>query len=146
MLKEFREFVMRGNVLDLAVAVIIGAAFGTIVSSLVNDIVMPPIGLLLGGVDFRDLFINLGPGSYDSLAEAQAAGAATINYGLFINNVLTFLLVALAVFLLVRAVNRLQKPPEVTVPEPTTKTCPECLSEIPLAARRCAHCTVVLKE
>jgi large conductance mechanosensitive channel len=144
-LKEFKEFAVKGNVVDMAVGIIIGASFGTIAKSLVDDIIMPPIGLLLGGVDFRDLFINLGPGSYDSLAEAQAAGAATINYGLFINNVLTFLIVALAVFLMVRAVNRLQKPPEVTVAEPT-KTCPECLSEIPLAARRCAHCTVVLKE
>jgi large conductance mechanosensitive channel len=144
MFKEFKEFVMRGNVLDLAVAVIIGAAFGSIISSLVDDIIMPPIGLLLGGVDFSNLFVNLGPGSYESLAEAQAAGAATINYGVFINNLLTFIIVALAVFLVVRAVNRLQKESEAA--EATTKTCPECLSEIPLAARRCAHCTVVLKE
>ena len=139
MWKDFKEFIMRGNVLDLAVAVIIGAAFGTVISSLVNDIIMPPIGLLLGGVDFSNLFINLGPGTYDSLAEAQAAGAATINYGLFLNHIITFLIIALAVFLVIRAVKRFQKP------EVTTKTCPECLSEIPIAATRCAHCTVVLE-
>jgi len=143
MWKDFKDFVMRGNVLDLAVAVIIGAAFGTVISSLVNDIIMPPIGLLLGGVDFTDLFINLGPGSYASLAEAQAAGAPTINYGLFINNIITFLIVALAVFLVVRAVKRLQKP--AVVAPVATKPCPECLSEIPIGAHRCAHCTVVLE-
>ncbi len=140
MWKDFKEFIMRGNVLDLAVAVIIGAAFGTVISSLVNDIIMPPIGLLLGGVDFSNLFINLGPGTYDSLAEAQAAGAATINYGLFLNNIITFLIIALAVFLVIRAVKRFQKEPEAT-----TKTCPECLSDIPIGATRCAHCTVVLE-
>jgi len=143
MWKDFKDFVMRGNVLDLAVAVIIGAAFGTVISSLVNDIIMPPIGLLLGGVDFTDLFINLGPGSYASLAEAQAAGAPTVNYGLFINNIITFLIVALAVFLVVRAVKRLQKP--AVVAPVATKPCPECLSEIPIGAHRCAHCTVVLE-
>ena len=143
MWKDFKDFVMRGNVLDLAVAVIIGVAFGTVISSLVNDIIMPPIGLLLGGVDFTDLFINLEPGSYASLAEAQAAGAPTINYGLFINNIITFLIVALAVFLVVRAVKRLQKP-AVAAPA-ATRPCPECLSEIPIGAHRCAHCTVVLE-
>ncbi len=144
MWKDFKAFVLRGNVLDLAVAVIIGAAFGVVISSLVNDILMPPIGMLLGGVDFSDLFITLGPETYDSLAEAQAAGAPTINYGLFINNVITFIIIALAVFLVIRSVKSLQKPPEAVVEVPT-KTCPECLSEIPLAARRCAHCTVVLE-
>ena len=143
MWKEFKEFVLRGNVLDLAVAVIIGAAFGAVISSLVNDIIMPPIGMLLGGVDFSNLFITLGPETYDSLVEAQAAGAPTINYGLFINNIITFVIVALAVFLIVRSMKSLQKPPAVA--EVTTKTCPECLSEIPLAARRCAYCTVVLE-
>lgn len=142
---EFKKFIMRGNVLDMAVGIIIGAAFGTIVKSLVDDIIMPPIGLLLGGVNFADLFIALGPGSYDSLAAAQEAGAATINYGLFINNLLTFLIVAFVVFLLVRAVNRLaEKEEEVPAAEPTTKQCPECLSEIPIEAKRCAFCTVEL--
>jgi large conductance mechanosensitive channel len=148
MFAEFRKFLMRGNVLDMAVGIIIGAAFGTVVKSLVDDIIMPPIGLLWGRVNFSNLFINLGPGSYDSLAAAQQAGAATINYGLFINNVLSFLIVALAVFLLVRAVVRLQeastKKKEAPV-EPTTKRCPECLSEIPIAAHRCAFCTTVLE-
>ncbi|HSJ52602.1 MAG TPA: large conductance mechanosensitive channel protein MscL [Anaerolineae bacterium] len=143
MWKDFKDFVMRGNVLDLAVAVIIGAAFGVVISSLVNDILMPPIGMLLGGVDFSSLFVNLGPGTYASLAEAQAAGAPTINYGLFINNVITFIIVALAVFLVVRAVKRLQRP--AVVAPATTRPCPECLSEIPIGAHRCAHCTVVLE-
>ena len=122
--KEFKEFIMRGNVVDLAVGVIIGAAFGTVVSSLVNDIIMPPIGLLLGGVDFANLFLTLGGGSYETLAAAQEAGAATINYGLFINNVISFLIVALAVFMLVRAVNQMQKEeaPEPEAPAgPTTE-------------------------
>ena len=147
MWKEFREFIERGNVLDMAVGIIIGAAFGTVVKSLVDDIIMPPIGLLLGGVDFTNLFITLGGGDYASLADAQAAGAATINYGLFINNIITFLIVAFAVFLLVRAVQRMQaEEEEEAAPEaPTTKTCPECLSEIPIDARRCAYCTVPLE-
>jgi large conductance mechanosensitive channel len=144
MLKEFKEFVLRGNVIDMAVGIIIGAAFGTVVQSLVNDVVMPPIGRLLGGVDFANLFVNLGPGRYETLAAAQEAGAATINYGLFFNAVISFLIVALAVFLLVRAVNRLQRQAEEPAAAPTTKTCPECLSEIPLEARRCAHCTTVI--
>jgi len=143
MWKEFKDFVLRGNVLDLAVAVIIGAAFGAVINSLVKDIIMPPIGLLLGGVDFAELYINLGPDSYASLAEAQAAGAPTINYGIFINTIITFLVVALAVFFVVKAAKRLQKPKDAAAP--TTKTCPECLSEIPIGAHRCAHCTVVLK-
>jgi large conductance mechanosensitive channel len=143
MFKEFKEFIMRGNVIDMAVGIIIGAAFGTVVASLVNDVLMPPIGRLLGGVDFTNLFINLGPGQYTSLAAAQEAGAATINYGLFLNALISFLIVALAVFLLVRAVNRLQRTEEEAA-APATKTCPECLSEIPLEARRCAHCTSVV--
>jgi large conductance mechanosensitive channel len=147
MLEEFKKFILRGNVVDMAVGIILGAAFGTIVQSLVNDIIMPPIGVLLGGVDFTNLFITLGPGSYETLAQAQEAGVATINYGLFINNIITFLIVALAVFLLVRSVNRLQertkKEPEPA--EPTTKKCPECLSEIPIGAHRCAFCTVELE-
>jgi large conductance mechanosensitive channel len=139
MLKEFREFAMRGNVVDMAVGIIIGAAFGKIVSSMVQDVVMPPIGKLMGNVDFSDLFINLSSGSYNSLAEAKAAGAATINYGLFINTVLDFVIVAFAIFMLIRMMNKLKRKEE---PAPaTTRECPECLSAIPLKAKRCAHCT-----
>jgi large conductance mechanosensitive channel len=138
MLKEFREFAMRGNVVDLAIGVIIGAAFGKIVSSLVNDIIMPPLGLILGRVDFTNLFINLSGKPYASLAEAKAAGAATINYGVFINNLLDFVIVAFAVFLLVRAINRLHRPELVP---PTTRPCPYCLTAVPLAATRCPACT-----
>jgi large conductance mechanosensitive channel len=147
MWEAFKEFIKRGNVLDMAVGIIIGAAFGTVVKSLVDDIIMPPIGLLLGGVDFTNLFITLGSGDYASLADAQEAGAATINYGLFINNIITFLIVAFSVFLLVRAVQRLQRQEEeeAAPAEPTTKTCPECLSEIPIGARRCAFCTAHLE-
>jgi large conductance mechanosensitive channel len=145
MLKEFKEFVLRGNVLDMAVGIIIGAAFGTIVASLVNDVIMPPIGLLLGGVDFANLFILLKAGSpaapYASLAEAQAAGAVTINYGVFINSVVSFLIVAFVVFLLIRTINRLRREEEAPPEEPTTKECPYCLSTIPIKATRCAHCT-----
>jgi large conductance mechanosensitive channel len=144
MLKEFKEFIERGSVLDMAVGIIIGAAFGTVVTSLVDDIIMPPVGRLLGGVDFTNLFINLGPGTYETLAEAQEAGAATINYGLFINTIITFVIVALAVFLLVRTVNSWRTEEEAPE-ETTTKSCPECLSEIPLEARRCAFCTTKLE-
>ena len=139
MLGDFRKFVMRGNVLDMAVGIIIGAAFGKIVSSFVGDVLMPPIGLLLGGIDFADFFINLSGGDYPTLAAAKEAGAVTINYGAFLNLVLDFLIVALAVFLLVRAVERMKK--QEAPAEPTTKKCNECLSEIPKAARRCAFCT-----
>lgn len=144
MLEEFKKFIMRGNMIDMAVGIVIGAAFGTVIQSLVNDIIMPPIGLLLGGVDFTNLFITLGPGDYATLAQAQEAGAATINYGLFLNNIITFLVIAFAVFMLIRAVNRLHREEEAPPAEPTTKKCPECLSEIPLDARRCAFCTTVL--
>lgn len=140
MLKEFREFVLRGNVVDLAVAVIIGGAFGRIVTSFVNDILMPPIGLLLGGINFADLFISLSGERYASLAEAQAAGAATINYGLFINTVLDFLIIAVVIFLFVRTVNRMRRAQE-TAAEPVTKECPYCCSSIPIKATRCPHCT-----
>jgi large conductance mechanosensitive channel len=140
MWKEFRDFAMRGNVVDLAVGVIIGAAFGKIVTSLVNDLLMPPLGLLLGQVDFSSLFINLSSTHYASLAEAKAAGAATLNYGIFINNVIDFLLVALAVFLLVKQVNRfMPKPAEP--PPADAKDCDYCKSSIPKAATRCPHCT-----
>jgi large conductance mechanosensitive channel len=139
MLKEFKEFAMKGNVLDLAVGFILGAAFGKIVTSLVSDIIMPPIGLILGKVDFSSLFLNISGKSYSSLAEAKAAGAATINYGLFLNNVVDFLIVAFAVFLLVRMVNRWNKPAPAA--PPAAKDCPYCLSKIPLQATRCPNCT-----
>jgi large conductance mechanosensitive channel len=138
MLKEFRDFVMRGNLLELAVAFILGVAFGRVVTSLVNDVIMPPIGLVLGGVDFSNLFVNLSQTSYATLAEAQAAGAPTLNYGVFILTVLDFAVVAFVVFMLVRAVNRMQRPKPAA---PTTKDCPYCLSIIPLKATRCPHCT-----
>jgi large conductance mechanosensitive channel len=142
MWQEFKAFLMRGNVVDLAVGIIIGVAFGRIVSSLVNDILMPPIGLLLGRVDFSNLFLNLSGQSYATLAEAKAAGAATINYGLFLNTVIEFIIVAFAVFLLIRLINRLNQAPPAT---PTTKTCPYCIAVIPLAASRCPQCTSDLR-
>ena len=142
MLKEFREFAMRGNVVDMAVGIIIGAAFGGIVKSLVADVIMPPIGVILGGVDFSNIFINLSDGDFESLAAAQEAGAATVNVGVFINTVLNFIIVAFAVFLLIRAINRLKrKEEEEPAPEPTEKDCPYCLSSIPIKATRCPHCT-----
>ena len=139
MLQEFRSFIARGNVLDLAVGVMIGAAFGKIVDSLVKDIIMPPIGLILGRVDFSNLYINLGSTSYEKLADAQAAGAATINYGLFFNNVISFMIVAFAIFMLVKQVNRLRGPQPV---QPNTeKQCPFCKMAVPISATRCPHCT-----
>jgi large conductance mechanosensitive channel len=141
MLKDFRAFIMRGNVLDLAVAVIIGGAFGKIVTSLVNDVIMPPIGLLLGKVDFSNLYINLSGQPFASLAEAQKAGAPTINYGLFLNAFVGFLIVAFVVYLLVRASAHLQKAPEAPKAAPTTKECPFCFSIISLKAKRCPQCT-----
>jgi len=141
MLKEFKEFALRGNVLDMAIGIIIGAAFGKIITSFVNDILMPPIGLLLGNVDFASLFINLSGQPYASLEEAQAAGAATINYGLFINTVLDFIIVAFVIFLLVRQLNRMKREEEAPPAEPTTKGCPYCLSTIPVKATRCPQCT-----
>jgi large conductance mechanosensitive channel len=145
MLKEFKEFAMRGNVVDMAVGIIIGAAFGTIVKSLVADIIMPPIGLLLGNVDFSNLFIVLKQGAtagpFATIAEAQKAGAVTINYGMFVNTIISFLIVAFAVFLLIRALNKLQREEEAPPEEPTTKDCPHCLSTIPIKATRCGHCT-----
>ena len=141
MLKDFKEFAMRGNVLDLAVGVIIGAAFGKIVTSFVNDVLMPPIGLLVGKVDFSNLFIDLSGQSHASIAAAKTAGAATLNYGLFINNVIDFVLVAFAVFLLVRQVNRFNKKPAPPAAAPSTKECPFCFSAIPLKASRCPQCT-----
>ena len=141
MLSEFKAFIMRGNVLDLAVAVIIGGAFGKIVTSLVNDLIMPPIGLLLGNVDFSNLFVSLSGVDYASLADAQKAGAATLNYGVFVNAVVNFLIVAFAIFMVVRAANRVQALKPKAAEAPTTRDCPHCLSTIPLKATRCAHCT-----
>ncbi|HSG17750.1 MAG TPA: large conductance mechanosensitive channel protein MscL [Anaerolineae bacterium] len=145
MVKEFKEFILRGNVLDLAVGIVIGAAFAAVVNSLVNDIIMPPIGYLLGGVNFADLFISLDGQSYDSLAAAQEAGAATINYGLFINAIIVFLVVAFIIYLIVKAANRLQREEEAAPAEPTTKDCPFCRSEIALTATRCPYCTSQLE-
>jgi large conductance mechanosensitive channel len=139
MLKEFKEFIMRGNVLDLAVGIIIGGAFGKIVSSFVADILMPPLGLLLGKVNFSDLFINLSDKAYPTVAAAKAAGAPTLNYGLFINSIVDFVIVAFAIYLMITQINRLKKKPE-EVP-PATKECPFCISEIPVKAVRCPHCT-----
>lgn len=143
MLKEFREFAMRGNVLDMAVGIVIGAAFGKIITSFVSDILMPPLGLLLGKVDFSNLFISLS-GQYPTVAAAKAAGAPTLNYGLFLNNVLDFLIVAFAIFLLIRQVNRFMPKPAPPAPA-ATKDCPYCLSAVPLKATRCLHCTSDLK-
>jgi large conductance mechanosensitive channel len=141
MLKEFKEFAMRGNVVDMAVGIIIGAAFGQIVNSFVQDVLMPPIGRLLGHVDFSNLFLNLSETHYTSIAAAKAAGAATLNYGLFLNTVINFLIVAFAVFLLVRQVNRFAPKPAPAAPAPATRDCPFCLSAIPPKATRCPHCT-----
>lgn len=149
MFKEFKEFAMRGSVVDMAVGIIIGAAFGTIVNSLVSDIIMPPIGLLLSNVDFSSLFIVLKEGKvagpYGTLAAAKNAGAVTLNYGVFMNTIISFLIVAFAVFLLVRNINRLKRKEEAPPAVPTTKECPYCLSVIPVKAVRCAHCTSELK-
>ncbi|MCS7283193.1 MAG: large conductance mechanosensitive channel protein MscL [Anaerolineae bacterium] len=146
MWKEFKEFILRGNVVDMAVGIMIGAAFGKIVTSLVNDILMPPIGFILGKVDFSNLFISLS-GHYRTLAEAQAAGAPTINYGVFLNTVLDFLIIAAVVFfLIVRPMSRLRRPKEVAPEAPTTKECPYCFSTIPIKARRCPYCTSDLER
>jgi large conductance mechanosensitive channel len=143
MLKEFKAFVMRGNVVDMAVGIIIGAAFGRIITSLVTDVLMPPLGLALGKVDFSNLFINISGTPYPTLAAAKAAGAATINYGLFINSVIDFLIVAFVIFLLIQQVNRLNRP--APAPEATTKDCPYCFSAIPIKATRCPNCTSELR-
>ncbi len=149
MLKEFKEFAMRGNVVDMAVGIVIGAAFGVIVKSLVSDVVMPPIGLLLGNVDFENLFAVLKEGAtagpYASLADAKAAGAVSMNYGVFINTIISFVIVAFAVFLMIRQINKLKRKEEAPPPEPTTKECPYCFSTIAIKATRCANCTSELK-
>ncbi len=143
MLKEFREFVSRGNVLDMAVGIIIGAAFGAIVTSLVNDIIMPPVGLALKGINFKDLYYSLNGKYYPSLAAAQAAGAPTINYGVFLNNVINFVIVAFVIFVLVKGINRLKRP--APAESPTTKECPYCHTTIPFKAVRCPNCTSDIK-
>jgi large conductance mechanosensitive channel len=143
MWKEFKAFAMRGNVLDMAVGIIIGAAFGRIITSLVSDILMPPIGLILGKVDFSSLFLNISGKSYATLVEAKAANAATINYGVFVNTVIDFIIVAFVIFLLVRQINRWNKP--APAPEATTKDCPYCVSAIPIKATRCPNCTSELR-
>ncbi|HLV45319.1 MAG TPA: large conductance mechanosensitive channel protein MscL [Aggregatilineales bacterium] len=150
MLKEFRDFVMRGNVIDLAVGIIIGAAFNDVVNSLVDNIIMAPLGAILGRVDFSEYYLNLSGGEYDSLADAQAAGAATINYGLFIGALITFLIIALAVFLIIKAVNRAQaampkSAAEAAAEEAATKECPFCFTAIPAKAIRCPNCTTELE-
>ncbi len=148
MLEEFKKFIMRGNVLDMAVGIVVGAAFGTIVSSFVKDVLMPPIGLLLGGIDFSNLFILLKqgtiPGPYLTLAEAQEVGAVTLNYGVFLNTIISFLIIALAIFLIIRQINRLKKTEEA--PPPSTKECPYCFTMIPIQAKRCPNCTSELAK
>ncbi len=146
MFKEFKEFAMRGNVVDMAVGIIIGASFGGIIKSLVADVIMPPIGLLLGGVDFANLFLTLKEGAkaagpYASLADAQAAGAVTVNVGLFINTIISFLIVAFAMFLVIRGMNRMKRETPAPAAAPTTKECPFCCTSIPVKARRCPSCT-----
>ena len=151
MVKEFKEFAMRGNVVDMAVGIIIGGAFGTIVKSLVSDVIMPPIGLLLGGVDFSNLFVVLKEGTagtapYAALTDAQTAGAVTVNYGVFINSIISFTIVAFAVFILIKGINNMKRQEEAPPAEPTTKECPFCISTIPIKATRCPNCTAELKS
>jgi large conductance mechanosensitive channel len=145
MWKEFRDFAMRGNVVDMAVGIVIGAAFGKIVASVVSDVLMPPIGLLLGGVDFSNLYVVLKDGKragpYLALGDAQSAGAVTLNYGLFINQVISFVIVAFALFMVVKVMNRMKREQPAPAAAPTTKDCPQCATAIPIAARRCPHCT-----
>jgi large conductance mechanosensitive channel len=146
MFKDFKEFVMRGNVVDMAIGIVIGAAFGTIVKSFVDDVLMPPIGLLLGNADFSNLFLTLKEGAkaagpYASLAAAKAAGAVTLNYGFFINTIISFIIIAFAVFLLIKGINRMKREQEAPPAEATTKECPFCIAAIPIKATRCPHCT-----
>jgi large conductance mechanosensitive channel len=141
MIKEFKDFAVRGNVIDMTVGVVVGGAFGKIITSLVNDILMPPIGLLLGKVDFVNLFVDLSGQGYTSLEEAKAAGVATLNYGAFLNTVMDFVIVSLVIFLCIRLINRLHRHEPAPAPEPNTKACPYCLTDIPLKATRCPNCT-----
>ncbi len=149
MLKEFKEFAMKGNMVDMAVGIIIGAAFGAIIGSLVADVLMPPLGLLLGNVDFSNLFLVLregkAPGPFATVAAAKEAGAVTLNYGLFVNTIVNFLIIAFAIFFVVRSINRLKRQEEAPAAAPTTKDCPYCLSPVPIKATRCGHCTSELK-
>ena len=149
MMKEFKDFAIKGNVVDMAVGIIVGAAFGTIVKSLVADVIMPPIGLLLGNVDFSNLFVVLkdaaGQAPYATVADAQAAGAVTLNYGMFINTIISFLIVAFAIFIVIRNINRMKREEAAPPPAPTTKDCPYCFSAIALKAVRCPHCTSEIK-
>lgn len=149
MFKEFKEFAMKGNVLDMAVGIIIGAAFGAIITSFVSDVIMPPIGLLLGNVDFSSLFVVLKegkiPAPYITLADAKAAGAITMNYGLFFNTIVSFLIIAFAIFMVVKSVNRMKREEQAPPAAPTTKDCPFCLSAVPIKAVKCGHCTSALK-
>jgi large conductance mechanosensitive channel len=145
MIKEFKEFIQKGNVLDMAVGFIMGSAFGKIVTSLINDVIMPPIGLLLGKVDFSSLYINLSGRPFETLAEAKKAGAATINYGAFLNTLLEFIVVALAIFIMIKWINTLRRKPVPAPAVPTTKDCPFCFTAIPIKAVRCPHCTSELK-
>jgi large conductance mechanosensitive channel len=149
MFKEFKEFAMRGNVVDMAVGIVVGAAFGTIINSFVADVIMPPIGLILGNVDFSGMFIVLKEGKvagpYQTIAAAKAAGAVTLNYGVFINTIISFLIIAFSVFIVIRNVNRLKRKEEATPALPTTKECPYCMSVIPIKAVRCPQCTSELK-
>ncbi|GJL64153.1 MAG: large-conductance mechanosensitive channel [Nitrospirales bacterium] len=150
MLQEFKEFAMRGNVVDMAVGIVIGGAFGKIISSLVSDVIMPPIGLLMGGVDFTDLFVTLKDGAtagpYASLAAANEAGAVTMNLGVFVNTVISFIIVAFAIFMVIRGMNKLKREEEAPPAEPTTKDCPQCQMTIPIKAIRCGHCTSEVKS
>jgi len=150
MMEEFKKFAMRGNVVDMAVGIIIGGAFGTIVKSLVSDVIMPPVGLLLGGVDFTDMFLVLKEGAaaapYATLEAAKEAGAVTLNVGVFINNIISFLIVAFAVFLLIKGMNSLQRQEEEAPAEPTEKECPHCFTQIPIKATRCPHCTSEISD
>ncbi len=145
-MQEFKEFAVRGNVIDMAIGILVGAAFGKIVSSLVEDIIMPPIGIITGKIDFSNLYINLSGGAYKTLAEAKAAGAATINYGIFINNVISFLVVAMCVFLLVKQINNLRRREDAESIAPTQRSCPHCFSSISIKATRCPLCTSQLGE
>jgi large conductance mechanosensitive channel len=141
MVKEFKEFAMRGNVVDMAVGIVIGGAFGKIVSSLVGDVIMPLVGKVTGGVDFSEMYVNLSGGEYDSLAAAKEAGAATLNYGVFINTIVDFVIIAFAIFMVIKAMNAAKRKEEAPAPAPTTKKCGECLMEIPIEAKKCGHCT-----
>jgi large conductance mechanosensitive channel len=145
MLQEFKQFIARGNVVDLAVGVVIGGAFGKIITSFVEDVLMPPIGLAMGNVDFSNLFLNLSGKDFASVAAAKAAGAATLNYGMFFNHIINFIIVAFAIFILIKQINRMQKPAPAAAAAAPTKDCPHCLTAIPIKATKCGHCTSDLK-